>query len=211
MTYGGAWSKVKRTPDTGGAARYTSGAGRSATLTTNASDIGLIVTRSAGSGHARISIDGVLVATVSIRRSATAYRQLIYSRHFPTVGPHTFRGGGRSVTGASSSTPSRSCAERSKVAVRSQTDRTTLLLYCARLVRSPMIEPGRGWAYVVLFSEIGISLLVTTLVGVLVGHWVDGQLGTPSRSSCSSGSSSAPEPGPMMIIRLVSRFLKTID
>ena len=30
-----------------------------------------------------------------------------------------------------------------------------------------MIEPGRGWAYAVLFSEIGISLLVTTLVGVL--------------------------------------------
>ena len=41
-----------------------------------------------------------------------------------------------------------------------------------------MIEPGRGWAYVVLFSEIGISLLVTTLVGVLVGYWVDKQLGT---------------------------------
>ena len=78
-------------PRTGGAARYTSGAGLSATLTTNASDIGLIVTRSAGSGHARISIDGVLVATVSIRRGATAYRQLIYSRHFPTVGPHTFQ------------------------------------------------------------------------------------------------------------------------
>ena len=41
-----------------------------------------------------------------------------------------------------------------------------------------MIEPGRGWAYLALFSEIGISLLVTTLVGVLFGYWVDGQLGT---------------------------------
>ena len=74
-----------------------------------------------------------------------------------------------------------------------------------------MIEPGRGWAYLVLFSEIGISLLVTTLIGALVGHWVDEQLGTRFRSSCSSGSSSAPEPGPLMIIRLVSRFLKTFD
>ena len=46
-----------------------------------------------------------------------------------------------------------------------------------------MIEPGRGWGYLALFSEIGISLLVTTLVGVLVGHWVDEQLGTDSRSS----------------------------
>jgi len=41
-----------------------------------------------------------------------------------------------------------------------------------------MIEPGRGGAYAVLFSEIGISLLVTTLIGVLVGRWVDQQLGT---------------------------------
>ena len=30
-----------------------------------------------------------------------------------------------------------------------------------------MIEPGRGWAYVALFSEIGVSLLVTSLFGVL--------------------------------------------
>jgi F0F1-type ATP synthase assembly protein I len=40
-----------------------------------------------------------------------------------------------------------------------------------------MIEPGRGWAYAALFSEIGLSLLVTTLVGVLAGHWVDERLG----------------------------------
>ena len=30
-----------------------------------------------------------------------------------------------------------------------------------------MIEPGRGCGYLVLFSEIGISLLVTTLIGAL--------------------------------------------
>ena len=41
-----------------------------------------------------------------------------------------------------------------------------------------MIEPGRGLAYLALFSEIGLSLLVTTLIGVLAGYWVDGQLGT---------------------------------
>ena len=34
-----------------------------------------------------------------------------------------------------------------------------------------MIEPGRGFGYLVLFSEIGVSLLVTTLIGVLVGYW----------------------------------------
>lgn len=73
-----------------------------------------------------------------------------------------------------------------------------------------MIEPGRGWAYAALFSEIGISLLVTTLVGVLVGYWVDQQLrsvpifvivGFLIGAGCGS----------VMIYRLVSRFLKTIN
>jgi ATP synthase protein I len=41
-----------------------------------------------------------------------------------------------------------------------------------------MIEPGRGGAYLALFSEIGLVLLVTTLAGVFIGLWADGQLGT---------------------------------
>ena len=73
-----------------------------------------------------------------------------------------------------------------------------------------MTESGRGWAYVVLFSEIGISLLVTTLVGVLVGYWVDKQLGTLPvflivGFLVGAGS------GTLMIARLINRFLKTFD
>jgi F0F1-type ATP synthase assembly protein I len=73
-----------------------------------------------------------------------------------------------------------------------------------------VIEPGRGWAYAALFSEIGISLLVTTLIGVLAGSWVDGQLGTLPifvivGFLIGAGS------GTVMIYRLVSRFLKTIN
>ena len=41
-----------------------------------------------------------------------------------------------------------------------------------------MIEPGRGWAYFALFSEIGIVLFVTTLGGALAGNWLDLQIGT---------------------------------
>ena len=73
-----------------------------------------------------------------------------------------------------------------------------------------MIEPGRGGAYAVLFSEIGISLMVTTLVGVLAGRWVDAQLGTLPifliiGFLIGAGS------GTVMIYRLVTRFLKTIE
>ncbi|MES2211190.1 MAG: AtpZ/AtpI family protein [Chloroflexota bacterium] len=41
-----------------------------------------------------------------------------------------------------------------------------------------MIEPGRGAAYLALFSEIGFVLLVTTLAGVGIGYWADQRLGT---------------------------------
>jgi F0F1-type ATP synthase assembly protein I len=74
-----------------------------------------------------------------------------------------------------------------------------------------VIEPGRGAAYAVLFSEIGISLLVTTLVGVLVGHWVDEQLKLTVPVFVIVGFLIGAGSGTVMIYRLVSRFLKTLD
>ncbi len=73
-----------------------------------------------------------------------------------------------------------------------------------------MIEPGRGAAYAVLFSEIGISLLITTLAGVLAGRWIDAQLDSLPvfvivGFLIGAGS------GALMIHRLVSRFLKTLN
>ena len=74
-----------------------------------------------------------------------------------------------------------------------------------------MIEPGRGGGYLVLFSEIGISLLVTTLIGALGGHWVDEQLGLKFPVFMLIGFFLGAGAGTVMIIRLVTRFLKTFD
>ncbi|HEY7131192.1 MAG TPA: AtpZ/AtpI family protein [Candidatus Limnocylindrales bacterium] len=74
-----------------------------------------------------------------------------------------------------------------------------------------MIEPGRGLAYAALFSEIGISLLVTTLVGVLAGHWVDERLGLSVPVFVLVGFLIGAGSGTLLIYRLVSRFLETID
>jgi ATP synthase protein I len=74
-----------------------------------------------------------------------------------------------------------------------------------------MIEPGRGGAYVVLFSEIGISLMVTTLVGAHIGHWVDGQLGMTFPVFMLIGFFLGAGAGTVMIIRMVDRFLKSFD
>ena len=52
------------------------------------------------------------------------------------------------------------------------------LIYSGGFARAYVIEPGRGVAYLALFSEIGFVLLVTTLAGVGVGYWADTNLGT---------------------------------
>jgi F0F1-type ATP synthase assembly protein I len=72
-----------------------------------------------------------------------------------------------------------------------------------------VIEPGRGWAYAALFSEIGISLLVTTLIGVGIGYWADKQLGTLP-IFVIVGFLGGAGAGTVIIYRLLSRFLKTI-
>lgn len=73
-----------------------------------------------------------------------------------------------------------------------------------------MIESGRGGAYAILFTEIGLSLLVTTLIGVLVGYWADRQLGTLP-IFVIVGFLAGAGAGTMIIYRLVSKFLKTIE
>ena len=73
-----------------------------------------------------------------------------------------------------------------------------------------MIEPGRGGAYLVLFSEIGLSLLVTTLAGVGIGYWADTQLGT-NPILVLFGFFVGAGAGTLMIYRVVMRFLKTLE
>ncbi len=88
--YGGTWTSARRPDALGGAVRYTSSGDRVAVLHTTATDIALVVSRSKGSGHAQVYVDGILAATVNLARSSVAYRQLIFARHFATLGAHTF-------------------------------------------------------------------------------------------------------------------------
>lgn len=80
----------------------------------------------------------------------------------------------------------------------------------ARFARSPMIEPGRAWAYFALFSEIGIVLLVTTLGGVLAGYWLDQQLGSVPIFALV-GLFVGLAVGARAVYRLITRFLATFE
>lgn len=73
-----------------------------------------------------------------------------------------------------------------------------------------MSESGSGLGYLVLFTEIGFTLLVTTLLGVLGGYWLDGRLGTLPIFAMA-GFLVGAGVGAYGIYRLVSRFLATIE
>jgi F0F1-type ATP synthase assembly protein I len=73
-----------------------------------------------------------------------------------------------------------------------------------------MSESGPGIGYLVLFTEIGFTLLVTTLLGVFVGYSLDERLGTLPILAMT-GFFVGAGTGAYGIYRLVSRFLATMD
>ncbi|MEX1297025.1 MAG: AtpZ/AtpI family protein [Candidatus Limnocylindrales bacterium] len=52
-----------------------------------------------------------------------------------------------------------------------------MLLYSYPPERGALMD-GKSFAYFALFSEIGLVLFVTTFGGLLLGRWLDQQLGT---------------------------------
>jgi F0F1-type ATP synthase assembly protein I len=73
-----------------------------------------------------------------------------------------------------------------------------------------MIEPGRAGAYLALFGEMGFALLVTTLVGALVGHWLDEQF-RASPILLIVGFLAGAVLGARLMYQLMNRFLARIE
>lgn len=73
-----------------------------------------------------------------------------------------------------------------------------------------MNDLGRAGAYLALFSEIGITLLFTTLAGVLAGYWVDQRLGTLP-IFVLVGLLLGMGAGALAVYRLITRFLARFE
>ena len=73
-----------------------------------------------------------------------------------------------------------------------------------------MNDFGKASAYLALFSEIAIILLVTTLLGVLGGYWLDQRLGTLPLLSVA-GMLVGFGLGGVGVWRLITRFLARFD
>lgn len=99
IKYGGPWATISTSSALGGSHRYASSLSASASITRTVRDFGFVATKSPGSGSAQVWIDGVLAATIDLRSTSIKYRQLVFSRHFSTIGSHKLEirpiGGGR--------------------------------------------------------------------------------------------------------------------
>ena len=73
-----------------------------------------------------------------------------------------------------------------------------------------MSQGPSSLGYLALFSEIGMVLLVTTLLGVAAGYWADQQLGTLP-VFVLVGFLAGAGLGTAGIYRLLTRFLKRFD
>ncbi len=69
---------------------------------------------------------------------------------------------------------------------------------------------ARALGYFALFTEIGLVLFVTTLVGALAGHWLDEQLQT-NPLFVVTGFLGGAFLGAVADYRLLTRFLRQLD
>jgi ATP synthase protein I len=73
-----------------------------------------------------------------------------------------------------------------------------------------MNDLGKASAYLALFSEIGLVLLIAVLVGVLGGYWLDQRLGTIP-VFVLAGFAIGTAGGAIGCWRLIARFLARLD
>lgn len=88
-TYAGSWTVSKNTKMSGGGGRYTSSNTRRLTFVFTGRNVAWVATKTTSSGRAQVFIDGVYQRTVNLDAGATIYRQIVFSKVYPTKGPHT--------------------------------------------------------------------------------------------------------------------------
>jgi len=91
VRYTGTWSTATSSSYLGGSVKYANRAGASASFTFTGRSIAYLTTRASGRGAARIYVDGVLVTTLNLQASSTAYRFLAFQKSWTTAATHTIK------------------------------------------------------------------------------------------------------------------------
>ena len=90
-TYTGTWSTASSTSASGGRVRYATRAGASVSFRFTGRAVALIAPKGPTRGSARIYVDNVYAGVISLRRSSTANKVVVFARSWPTTGAHTVK------------------------------------------------------------------------------------------------------------------------
>jgi len=88
IVYRGGWRRAARSAAMGGTSTYSSTSGATASLSFTGRSISLVAPIGATRGQARISIDGVPVATVDLHSGATVSRAIVFVKVWSKNGTH---------------------------------------------------------------------------------------------------------------------------
>jgi len=91
VKFGGRWRTAYSRGYSGGTTRYASAAGASASYTFTGTSIGWVTEMGPTRGSARVYIDGIHTATVSLHSSAPIMRRIAYAFSWTHQGIHTIR------------------------------------------------------------------------------------------------------------------------
>jgi hypothetical protein len=91
ITYTGTWGTGTYSSYYGGHDRYASAAGASATYSFTGSSVAWVAYKSTIRGSAKVYVDGVLKATVSLYSTTSTARAQVYAFNWATSGAHTLR------------------------------------------------------------------------------------------------------------------------
>ncbi|MBA2382664.1 MAG: glycoside hydrolase family 25 protein [Chloroflexi bacterium] len=88
ITYSGTWHASTSSAWSGGSTRYATSAGASATYSFSGSSVAWVAARGSTRGSAKVYVDGVYAATVSLHSTTGQSRAIVFARNWPTVGAH---------------------------------------------------------------------------------------------------------------------------
>lgn len=91
ITYHGTWHSVGNANASGGSLKYATAAGASAGYTFTGSSIAWVAYKGPNRGSAKVYIDGVYAATVSLYKSSYVSRSVVYAMSSGSNGSHTIK------------------------------------------------------------------------------------------------------------------------
>jgi alpha-tubulin suppressor-like RCC1 family protein len=91
IKYHGVWTTASSAAYSGKSVKWAKAAGAYATITTTATSLGIVSTKGPGMGKLKVYVNGVLTATVDLKRASTQYRMVVWSAVFPNASSRTIK------------------------------------------------------------------------------------------------------------------------